>query len=91
MGAIILGARIFRSRNADPVPPRPWWQLTGRPLSGFVIAGLIMFTGVWSITESVIDPPDTDLPAFIIGWVVTAVISAAYLCSSVLLRRRANA
>ena len=41
IGTILVGARIFRVREEDPIPPRPWWQLTGRPKAGFVIAGAV--------------------------------------------------
>lgn len=91
VGAIILGARIFRARNEDPVPPRPWWQLTGRPKAGFVIAGFILGGWLLSSARAVAELQLVDWPAFVVGSVVNVTIAAFYIRSSVLLRRRASA
>lgn len=34
----LIGARLFRGRDEDVAPPRPWWRMTGRWLAGFLIA-----------------------------------------------------
>ena len=31
VGALLLGARIFRGRGEAIEPPRPWWRMTARP------------------------------------------------------------
>lgn len=91
VGAIILGARIFRSRNEDPVPPRPWWQLTGRPRAGFVIGGLIIASGVVNGVSAVTNPDTVNWATFALGSTVNLIIAAACLRSSVLLRKHARA
>ncbi len=43
---IYLATRVFRSAGERVAPPRAWWRATGRPIAGFVIAGL---TALWSV------------------------------------------
>lgn len=88
VAAIALGARTFRARGEDPVPPRPWWQLTGRPKAGYVIAVLLASTDVITWLRQGTELSSDDLPAWIFSSAVNAVIVVAYLRSSILLRRR---
>lgn len=34
---LIVGVRVFRGRDEDVRPPRPWWQMTSRPAAGFIL------------------------------------------------------
>jgi hypothetical protein len=89
--AIAVGARTFRARGEDPVPPRPWWQLTGRPQAGFVIAALLASTDVIVWLRQGPELSSADLPAWILSSVVNAVVVAGYVRSSILLRSRDRA
>jgi hypothetical protein len=86
--AIAVGARTFRARGEDPVPPRPWWQLTGRPQAGFVIAALLVSADVITWLRQGPELSSDDLPAWVVSSAVTAVVVVAYIRSSILLRRR---
>ena len=88
--AIAVGARTFRARGEDPVPPRPWWQLTGRPQAGFVMAALLASADVMTWLRQGPEVSRDDLPAWILSSTVTAVVVVAYVRSSILLRRRAR-
>ncbi len=91
VAAIIFGARVFRARGEDPIPPRPWWQLTGRPKAGFVIAVLLASADLitWLGGSSELSPDE--LTAWILSSAVNAVVIVAYIRSSILLRQRARA
>jgi hypothetical protein len=89
--AIAVGARTFRARGEDPVPPRPWWQLTGRPKAGFVIAALLACADVITWLRQGSELSSDDLPAWILSSAVTALVVVAYVRSSILLHRRARA
>ena len=91
VAAVVVGARIFRVREEDPVPARPWWQLTGRPKAGFVIAALLVVADIVVWLDLVFDGRSADVPASILNSAVTVAIAAMYLRSSMLLRRRASA
>lgn len=91
LGAIVLGARIFRSRHEDPLPPRPWWQLTGRPRAGFVIGGLISVGSLATYVSDLVNPDRVDVVLAIASLGINLAIAFAYVRSSVLLRRRTRA
>ncbi|MBA4247397.1 MAG: hypothetical protein C0444_03765 [Microbacterium sp.] len=89
--AIVVGARIFRARGEDPIPPRPWWQLTGRPKAGFVIAALLASADVMTWLGQGPELSADDVPVWILNSAVSAMVVVAYVRSSILLRRRAGA
>ncbi len=91
VGAIVVGARVFRVREEDPIPPRPWWQLTGRPQAGFVIAGLLVLADIYVWVYEVAVGTPVDIPASVLNSAFTIAIATLYVRSSVLLRRRASA
>ena len=87
VAAVVFGARTFRSRGEDPAPPRPGWQLTGRPLAGFVIATIIIATFTLGWLRFAADP-DGPIPIF--ASPVMVIIAGAYVYSSRNLLRRAR-
>lgn len=90
--AIVVGARIFRARGEEPLAPRPWWQLTGRPKAGIVIGTLLLVSDAITWINGLVDPSRMDnLSAWILSSVFTVVISLAYFHSSTKLRRHARA
>ena len=91
VATIIVGARVFRVREEDPVPARPWWQLTGRPKAGFVIVGLIVVGDIFAWVGQITGWSPGDTPSLILNSVFNIAIVAMYVRSSVLLRRRASA
>ena len=90
VGAVFVGARIFRVREENPVPERPWWQLTGRPKAGFVIAGLLVVADIVLWLDQVLDVRSADIPASILNSAVTLAVAVMYVRSSVLLRQQAS-
>lgn len=67
-------------------PRRPWWQATRTPRAGFVLGGFwLVFALVRWWTRS----PDESL-ALVLSVVVSVLLGAAYVASSVALLRRAR-
>lgn len=91
VGAVFGGARIFRVREEDPIPPRDWWRLTGRPKAGFVMATLLVVADITLWFDLVFDGRLDDIPPSILNSTFSVAMVALYLRSSVSLRHRARA
>lgn len=85
--AILLGVRSFRSRGEAIVPERPWWKGTGRPLAGFVIAGLFGLSLLIGLASVLSDLSPRGILISAISLMTTAAYGVFYLNSSLRLRR----
>lgn len=77
--ALVVGTSRF-FRLPDEREPRPWWQMTGHPVSG-VVVGVLFGT---SVLVSLV----SGSASAVIGLIVELCISMAYLASSLTLWRR---
>jgi hypothetical protein len=81
--AIVVLTRFFRSASEENAP-RPLWQLTGRPVAGYVIAGIAV-AQAFSIAVIPDGPP---VEARMVAIAFYAIVAAGYLQSSIRLARR---
>lgn len=86
IAAIIAGARTFRVEEEDPVPPRPWWQMTGRPTAGFVLASLLIATDITLWVAAALGTVPVDPLASIVNSAFTVAVAVLYVRSSLLLK-----
>jgi len=86
VAAIAYGARIFRARGEEPVAPRPWWQLTGRPKAGIVLGIVVVVGEALAWASALANLPDVDFPSLILNSVFSLVVAVAYFRSSAKLR-----
>jgi hypothetical protein len=87
IAALVTGARTFRVHEEDPIPPRPWWQLTGRPTAGFVIAGLLVGSELFLWASAALGLTPVDVASSILNSAFTLTVAALYVRSSLLLKR----
>ncbi|BDI21795.1 hypothetical protein [Herbiconiux sp. L3-i23] len=81
--AIVVLSRFFRSTTEENAP-RPMWRLTGRPVAGYVIAGIAV-AQAFSIAVIPDGPP---VEARIVAITFYAIVAVGYLQSSIRLTRR---
>ncbi len=86
VAAIAYGARIFRARGEEPVAPRPWWQLTGRPKAGIVLGIAVVGGDALGWASALAGSSDIDFLSLILNSVFSIVIAVAYFSSSAKLR-----
>jgi hypothetical protein len=86
---VLLGARLFRGIDEDPVPPRPWWRMTGGVQSGIVIGSLFALVAITSATgyvglslSTLVNQGATNLPALLVNTVLAAILAYLYFRSS---------
>jgi hypothetical protein len=96
---VLLGARLFRGVDEDPVPPRPWWRMTGGVRSGVVLGVLLALVAITSATgyvgitlSTLVSRGTANLPALLVNTVLAAILSYLYFRSSrrLVLERRAK-
>lgn len=97
---VLVGARFFRGVDEDPIPPRPWWRMTGGVQSGIVLGALLALVAIISATGFVglsvspqIQRGSTNLPALLVNTVLSAILAYLYFRSSrrLVLARREQA
>jgi hypothetical protein len=86
---VLLGARLFRGIDEDPVPPRPWWRMTGGVRSGVVLGSLFALVAIISATgyvglslSTLIKQGTTNLPALLVNTILAAILAYLYFRSS---------
>lgn len=86
---VLLGARLFRGTGEDPIPPRPWWRMTGGVQSGIVIGSLFALVAITSATgyvglslSTLIKRGTTNLPALLVNTILAAILAYLYFRSS---------
>src|ERR1700712_5478969 len=47
---ILVGARLFRGVDEDPIPPRAWWRMTGGVRSGIGLGTICALVAIISAT-----------------------------------------
>ncbi|WP_295126236.1 hypothetical protein [uncultured Leifsonia sp.] len=82
---VLVGARTFRGEAEDVHASRPMWRMTTKPVAGFVIAALF-FLQALTTAASAADAPHY-APLYVLSIVFSLALSAAYLNSSLRLRR----
>lgn len=86
LGAVIVfGARAFRGDGEDPVAPRPLWRMTAKPAAGFVLAGFFALQAVSTGVSAA--NADAYAPLYVVAIAFSLAVAAAYLNSSLRLRR----
>lgn len=76
---VVLSARTFRGQD-ESAAPRPWWQLTATPASGYVLGALFLLSAVSAGVGLAVGRA----PAIVsVGAVAGLAIAAAYVHSSV--------
>jgi hypothetical protein len=86
---VLLGARLFRGIDEDPIPPRPWWRMTGGVRSGIalgVVFALVAFTSGTGYVGLSLSTPikhgTTNLPALLVNTILAAALAYLYFRSS---------
>jgi hypothetical protein len=86
---VLLGARLFRGAGEDPIPPRPWWRMSGGVQSGIVIGSLFALVAITSATgyvglslSTLIKRGTTNLPALLVNTILAAILAYLYFRSS---------
>jgi hypothetical protein len=96
LAVFLLGARLFRVKEEQLEPARPWWRMTGRPALGWVlgvyfaaasvfiaVSLIAYFAGVENVAAVVRSAPVRTTGTTI----VTAILTFLYVNSSVRLAR----
>jgi len=80
---VVFCVRTFRGPSEPVAPPRPWWRMTERPTSGFVVGALFLLQTVTALLTANERGPlltlSTALP--------NAVAAVAFLGSAIKLTR----
>jgi hypothetical protein len=94
---ILLAARLFRGSAEDPVPPRPWWRMTGGVRSGIVLGSLFALIALASAAgwvglslSTLVKQGTTNLPSLLVNTVLSGILAYLYFRSSrrLVLQRR---
>jgi hypothetical protein len=43
---VMAAVRVFRGAAEEGDEPRPWWRMTGGPLAGFILGGVLALTTI---------------------------------------------
>jgi hypothetical protein len=96
---ILVGARLFRGIDEDPLPPRPWWRMTAGVRSGIVLGALFALVAIASAAgyvglslSTLVQQGTTNLPALLVNTVLAAILAYLYFRSGrrLVLQRRAE-
>jgi hypothetical protein len=86
---VVLGARLFRGRDEDPIPPRPWWRMTGGVQSGIVVGSLFALVAITSgagyvglSLSTLTERGTTNLPALLVNTILAAILAYLFFRSS---------
>ncbi|GIG29633.1 hypothetical protein [Cellulomonas marina] len=83
-----VAVRTFRDPAAEAVaPPRPWWRLRGRPLSGLVWGALLLAQAV-QLAVTAPGPDGTNAAVRLLTATTNGVLGVLFLRSSLRLRAR---
>ncbi|GAA0421303.1 hypothetical protein [Leifsonia naganoensis] len=79
------GTRLFRGEGEDPNGTRPMWRMTARPTAGFVLAILLILQAASTAINAA--SAQRLAPLYVVAVVLSLGLAAAYLNSSLRLRR----
>jgi len=90
---VLLATRLFRGATEPGPEPRPWWRMTGRPLAGFVLGGILAFATIALVlyaygieTEKAVAELRPQEPYVIVTAVLFGTLAVLYLTSSIRIR-----
>lgn len=89
VGVVLYCTRNFRGDNEEIQPPREWWRMTARPMSGFIFGaffGATVVTSAYDFLSGNVTLSVSPTLA-IVTFAVTAIITIMFFVSSIRLMR----